>query len=83
MSKRIDCEICHEPIDDNMCFMIDPFNHRAAHKRCIRQKLMSAFSDTIGTDDDEIDELITEAIIDHMEEHTPSTSGNWWEDDDG
>ena len=64
------CEICHEPINNPTCIVI-PCTKRCMHISCFSNKIASAFSDVIGTEDDWIDGLVSEACTDALTDHIP------------
>ena len=64
------CEICHEPINNPTCIVI-PCTKRCMHISCFSNKIASAFSDVIGTEDDEIDGLVADVCTDALTEHLP------------
>ena len=64
------CEICHEPINNPTCIVI-PCTKRCMHTSCFSNKITSAFSDVIGTEDDWIDELVSDACVDALTDHLP------------
>lgn len=66
------CEICKKRIEDHNCIWIDPFDYRFAHKDCFRKRIVTAFSDIIGTADDDISEMVADACEDMLTERTPS-----------
>lgn len=41
------------------------------HTSCFSNKIASAFSDIIGTEDDWIDELVADACVDALTDHLP------------
>ena len=41
------------------------------HISCFSNKIASAFSDVIGTEDDWIDELVSDACTDALTDHIP------------
>ena len=64
------CEICGKPIEDD--YYIELRNlYRGTHKTCMRKRIEKAFSDCIGTEDDNVGELVMDAIEDYMEVLTP------------
>lgn len=70
------CEICHEPIEDRHCIVIPgaPHEERCMHSLCMSKILYPAFSGIIGTQDDDIAEMITDTIIDALTVSTPLES---------
>ena len=42
------------------------------HISCFSNKIASAFSDVIGTEDDWIDELVADACVDALTDHKPA-----------
>ena len=65
------CEICHEPIEETTCIMLSPFEGRGAHKQCMREVIMEAFKGRIGTEDDEIDSMVADAVEDMLTDYRP------------
>ena len=65
------CEICHEPISNPTCIVI-PCTKRCIHISCFSNKIASAFSDVIGTEDDWIDELVAGACVDALTDRKPA-----------
>ena len=66
------CEICHKPIEEAKCIILSPFENKFCHLSCFRERIVKAFSDVIGTQDDMIDELVADACEDMLTGHTPS-----------
>jgi hypothetical protein len=66
------CEICRGVIN-NMRYieLVGGWSPRGAHKDCMRERIKKAFTDCIGTEDDDVGELVYDAIENHMEEMTP------------
>lgn len=66
------CEICGQPITDIYYIELEgKWMRRGAHKTCMRKRIEKAFSDCIGTEDDNVGELVMDVIEDYMEEATP------------
>ena len=65
------CEICKEPVNNPSCIVI-PCTKRCMHISCFSNKIASAFSDVIGTEDDWIDELVAGACVDALTDHKPA-----------
>jgi hypothetical protein len=51
--------------------LVGGWSLRGAHKECMRERIKAAFADCIGTEDDDVGELIYDAVENHMEETTP------------
>ena len=66
------CEICGRPIKDIYYIELEgEYMRRGAHKTCMRKRIENAFTDCIGTEDDDVGELVMDAIEGNMEELTP------------
>jgi hypothetical protein len=66
------CEICGQPIADIYYIELEgKWMRRGAHKSCIRERITKAFTGCVGTEDDDVGELVVEAIEDNMQELTP------------
>ena len=66
------CEICGKPIENNLYIeLVGEWTRRGAHKSCMRERITKAFTDCIGTEDDDAGELVYDAIEGNMEELTP------------
>lgn len=66
------CEICGQPIENNLYIeLIGEWTRRGTHKSCMRERITKAFSDCIGTEDDNVGELVMDAIEAAFEEVTP------------
>ena len=64
------CEICHEPIRNSTCIVI-PCTKRCMHISCFGEHIRKAFFGVIGTEDDEIDGLVSDACTDALLDHLP------------
>ena len=66
------CEICGRPIEDNLYIeLCDLYERRGTHKTCMRERITKAFTGCVGTEDDDVGELVMDAIEGNMEELTP------------
>jgi hypothetical protein len=66
------CEICGRPIEDTLYIeLVGEWTRRGTHKSCMRERITKAFTGCVGTEDDDVGELIYDAIENHMEEMTP------------
>lgn len=64
------CEICKEPINNPTCIVI-PCAKRCMHISCFGEHIRKAFFGVIGTEDDEIDNLVADACVDALTDHKP------------
>ena len=66
------CEICGRPIENNLYIeLVGEWTRRGTHKSCMRRRIEKAFSDCISTEDDDVGELVMDAIEAAFEEVTP------------
>ena len=66
------CEICGKPIENNLYIELCDLNERrGTHKSCMRKRIEKAFTGCVGTEDDDVGELVMEAIEAVFEEVTP------------
>ena len=66
------CEICGKPIENNLYIeLCDLDERRGTHKSCMRERITKAFTGCVGTEDDDVGELVMEAIEAAFEEVTP------------
>lgn len=66
------CEICGRPVEDVHYIELNELgNRRGTHKPCMRERIMKAFTGCVGTEDDDVGELIMDAIEAAFEEITP------------
>ena len=66
------CEICGKPIENNLYIELCDLNERrGTHKSCMRERITKAFTGCVGTEDDDVGELVMEAIEAAFEEVTP------------
>ena len=67
------CEICGRPIENNLYIeLVGEWTRRGTHKSCMRERITKAFTGCVGTKDDDVGELVIEAIEAAFEEVTPS-----------
>ena len=67
----IACEICKEPVNNPTCIVI-PCTKRCMHISCFGSVIQKAFYGVIGTEDDEIDGLVSDACVDALTDHKPA-----------
>lgn len=66
------CEICGRPIENNLYIeLVGEWTRRGTHKSCMRERITKAFTGCVGTEDDDVGELVMEAIEAAFEEITP------------
>ena len=66
------CEICGKPIENNLYIeLCELSERRGTHKSCMRERITKAFTGCVGTEDDDVGELVMEAIEAAFEEVTP------------
>lgn len=66
------CEICGRPIENNLYIeLVGEWTRRGTHKSCMRERITKAFTGCVGTEDDDVGELVMEAIEAAFEEVTP------------
>ena len=66
------CEICGKLIEDNLYIELAELgNRRGTHKVCMRERISKAFTGCVGTEDDDVGELVMDAIEAVFEEVTP------------
>ena len=66
------CEICGKPIENNRYIeLVGEWTRRGTHKSCMRERITKAFAGCVGTEDDDVGELVMEAIEAAFEEVTP------------
>lgn len=65
------CEICKEPINNPTCIVI-PCTKRCMHVSCFEHTIAKAFFGIVGTQDDEIDGLVSGACVDALTDHKPA-----------
>ena len=65
------CEICKEPIYNSSCIVV-PDTKRCMHVSCFGEHIRKAFFGVIGTEDDEIDELVADACVDALTDRKPA-----------
>ena len=65
------CEICKEPVNNSYCAVI-PCTKRCMHRSCFGELIRKAFFGVIGTEDDEIDELVADACVDALTDRKPA-----------
>ena len=66
------CEICGKPIENNLYIeLVGEWTRRGTHKSCMRERITKAFTGCVGTEDDDVGELVMDAIEGNMEELTP------------
>lgn len=66
------CEICGQPIENNLYIeLVGEWTRRGTHKSCMRERITKAFTGCVGTEDDDVGELVMEAIEVAFEEVTP------------
>ena len=66
------CEICGKPIENNLYIeLVGEWTRRGTHKSCMRERITKAFTGCVGTEDDDVGELVMEAIETAFEEVTP------------
>ena len=62
------CEICGKPIEDVFYIeLVGEWTRRGTHKSCMRERITKAFTGCVGTEDDDVGELVMDAIEDNME----------------
>ena len=67
------CEICGRPIENNLYIdLVGEWTRRGTHKSCMRERITKAFTGCVGTEDDDVGELVMDAIEAAFEEVTPS-----------
>ena len=67
------CEICGKPIEDNLYIeLVGEWTRRGTHKSCMRERITKAFAGCVGTEDDDVGELVYEVIEAAFEEVIPS-----------
>ena len=66
------CEICGKPIENNLYIeLVGEWTRRGTHKSCMRERITKAFTGCVGTEGDDVGELVMEAIEAAFEEVTP------------
>ena len=66
------CEICGKPIENNLYIeLVGEWTQRGTHKSCMRKRIEKAFTGCVGTEDDDVGELVMDAIEAAFEEVTP------------
>ena len=66
------CKICGRPIENNLYIeLVGEWTRRGTHKSCMRERITKAFTGCVGTEDDDVGELVMEAIEAAFEEVTP------------
>lgn len=66
------CEICGQPIENNLYIeLVGEWTRRGTHKSCMRERITKAFTGCVGTEDDDVGELVMEVIEAAFEEVTP------------
>ena len=66
------CEVCGKPIENNLYIeLVGEWTRRGTHKSCRRERITKAFTGCVGTEDDDVGELVMEAIEAVFEEVTP------------
>ena len=67
------CEICGRPIKNNLYIELSDFDgdRRGTHKSCMRERITKAFTGCVGTEGDDVGELVMDAIEAAFEEVTP------------
>ena len=66
------CEICGKPIENNLYIeLVGEWTRRGTHKSCMKERITKAFAVCVGTEDDDVGELVMEAIEAAFEEVTP------------
>ena len=67
------CEICGKPIENNLYIeLVGEWTRRGTHKSCMRERITKAFTGCVGTEGDDVGELVYDAIEAAFEEVTPS-----------
>ena len=66
------CEICGKPIENNLYIeLVGEWTRRGTHKSCMRERITKAFTGCVGTEDDDVGELVYNVIEAAFEEVTP------------
>lgn len=66
------CEICGRPIENNLYIeLVGEWTRRGTHKSCMRERITKAFTGCVGTEGDDVGELVMDAIEAAFEEVTP------------
>ena len=67
------CEICGKPIENNLYIeLVGEWTRRGTHKSCMRERITKAFTGCVGTEDDDVGELVYNVIEAAFEEVAPS-----------
>jgi hypothetical protein len=67
------CEICGQPIADIYYIeLVGEWTRRGTHKSCMRERITKAFTGCVGTEDDDVGELVMDVIEAAFEEVTPN-----------
>jgi hypothetical protein len=67
------CEICGRPIDDTLYIeLVGEWTRRGTHESCMRKRITKAFTGCVGTEDDDVGELVMDVIEAAFEEVTPN-----------
>ena len=67
------CEICGKPIENNLYIeLVGEWTRRGTHKSCMRERITKAFTGCVGTEDDDVGELVYNVIETAFEEVAPS-----------
>jgi hypothetical protein len=67
------CEICRGAINDMRYIeLVGEWTRRGTHKSCMRERITKAFTGCVGTEDDDVGELVMDVIEAAFEEVTPN-----------
>lgn len=67
------CEICGQPIADIYYIELEgKWTRRGTHKSCMGERITKAFTGCVGTEDDDVGELVYNIIEAAFEEVTPN-----------